>query len=115
MRRAAKTDDNQNDIVHVFRVYGWSVQILSAVGQGCTDIVVGKWGLNIMVEIKDGSKPPSARKLTPDQIIWHDEWRGLKCVVESREHVYEIDRKAKTLIEAMKKARLSLNLELGRG
>jgi hypothetical protein len=33
------------------------------------------------MEIKDGSKPPSERKLNKEQIEWHIEWRGGACVV----------------------------------
>lgn len=81
MRRAAKVDDNQTQIVNVFRRAGCSVQILSAVGQGCPDILVGISGFNILVEIKDGAKPPSDRKLTKDQVIWHTDWRGQVAVI----------------------------------
>jgi hypothetical protein len=28
------------------------------------------------MEIKDGSKVPSARKLTEDQVTWHNRWNG---------------------------------------
>jgi len=91
MRRAAKIDDNQNEVVALFRKLGWSVQILSAVGCGCTDIVIGKNLVNIMVEIKDGDKPPSKRKLTPDQLVWHSEWRGLVLIVENIDDVIKIN------------------------
>lgn len=91
MRRAAKIDDNQNEVVELFRKLGWSVQILSAVGCGCPDIAIGKHGINIFVEIKDGSKPPSKRKLTPDQVVWHLEWRGLVLIVETIDDVIKIN------------------------
>jgi hypothetical protein len=41
----------------------------------------------LLVEIKDGNKIPSKRKLTPDEQKWHDEWRGQKVIVESVEDV----------------------------
>lgn len=85
MRRAARTDDNQPEIVEAFRKMGCSVQPLHQVGGGCTDLAVGKNGINVMVEIKDGKKPPSERKLTDDQVRWHESWRGWKEVVESIE------------------------------
>lgn len=81
MRRAAKVDRNQAEIVAAFRKAGASVQPLHGVGQGCPDLAVGFRGVNYMVEVKDGEKPPSARKLTPDQVEWHDAWRGQVCVV----------------------------------
>jgi hypothetical protein len=85
MRRAAKVDANQADIVAALRKIGASVQTLHSVGQGCPDILVGWRGMNTILEIKDGKKPPSARKLTEDQVIWHETWRGQVAVVETVE------------------------------
>lgn len=65
------------------------MQPLHAVGGGCTDLAVGFRGVNYMIEVKDGSKPPSARKLTPDQVDWHGEWRGQVCVVKSVQEALE--------------------------
>ena len=81
MRRAAKVDDNQAEIVAGLRRVGATVQPLHAVGFGCPDILVGFRGTNKLMEIKDGSKPPSKRKLTPDQVKWHKIWRGQVAVV----------------------------------
>lgn len=89
MRRAAKTDANQEEIVAALRKIGASVQPLHAVGKGCPDILVGWRGMNSVLEIKDGSKPPSARKLTDDQEKWHAEWRGQVTVVENIEQAIE--------------------------
>ena len=83
--RAAKIDANQNEIVNALRKAGCSVQILSSVGKGCTDLMVGFNDLTLPMEIKDGNKPPSAQKLTSDQVIWHGEWKGSKVVVNSAE------------------------------
>lgn len=83
MRRASKADANQPAIIDALRRAGASVQPLHAVGSGCPDILVGFRGVNLMVEIKDGEKPPSARRLTPDQVVWHDAWRGQVIVVKS--------------------------------
>lgn len=83
MRRAAKVDANQAEIVAAFRRLGASVQCCHAVGGGFPDLVVGFRGLNALVEVKDGSKPPSARKLTSDQIDFHHCWRGEIAVVET--------------------------------
>jgi hypothetical protein len=49
---------------------------LAAVGQGVPDLLVGYQGKNILVEVKDGNKTPSRRKLTDDQVKWHDNWNG---------------------------------------
>lgn len=83
MRRAAKIDENQNEIVAALRKVGASVQILSSVGKGCPDIICGIAGVNYFLEIKDGNKPLSAQKLTPDQFEWHGGWKGQVVVVNS--------------------------------
>jgi hypothetical protein len=28
------------------------------------------------MEVKDGKKPPSETRLTPDQVVWHNQWTG---------------------------------------
>jgi len=83
MRRAARVDDNQAEIVAALRAAGCTVQSLAAVGKGCPDAAVGFRGRNLLLEIKDGAKPPSKRKLTPDEERWHAAWRGQVAVVES--------------------------------
>lgn len=88
MRIAAKIDANQPEIVKALRKIGCTVEILSAVGKGCPDIIVGYKmyngvKCNVFFEIKDGEKPKSARKLTPDQVKWHEQWQGAVYVVES--------------------------------
>ena len=76
MRRAAKVDANQADIVKGLRRIGCSVLPLHAVGQGCPDLLVARSGNTMLMEIKDGNKPPSQRKLTPDQEAFHERWHG---------------------------------------
>ncbi|WEI20103.1 hypothetical protein PY247_10500 [Acinetobacter proteolyticus] len=51
--------------------------------KGCPDLLVGFRGVNWLLEIKDGQKVKSARKLTPDQVEWHESWRGRVYIVES--------------------------------
>ncbi len=81
MRRAARVDANHALIVAGLRACGATVQSLAAVGDGCPDIVVGHRGRNLLMEIKDGSRVPSERKLTTDQVKWHADWRGTVVVV----------------------------------
>ena len=83
MRRAAKIDANQTEIVKALRQVGASVQSLASTGKGCPDLLIGFRGVNWLLEIKDGQKVKSARKLTPDQIEWHESWRGRVYIVES--------------------------------
>ena len=83
VRRAAKIDTNQTAIVAALRKAGASVQPLHQVGAGCPDLLVGIRGANWLLEVKDGAKPPSKRALTPDQIEWHEAWRGQVVVVKN--------------------------------
>lgn len=81
--RAAKIDANQPEIIAALRKVGASVQPLHMVGDGCVDLLVGFRARNHCLEVKDGTKSPSARELTADQIRWHMEWRGHAQVVTS--------------------------------
>ena len=83
MKRAARIDANQNEIVAALRGIGATVAITSTLGKGFPDLVVGYRGKNYLLEIKDGNKPPSARKLTDDEQQWHECWRGQVAVIES--------------------------------
>lgn len=85
MRRAARVDDNQHEIVAALRAAGCSVTSLAAVGKGCPDIVVGVGGVNYLLEIKDGRKAPSKRRLTQAEEAWHISWRGRVSIVNSVE------------------------------
>jgi Holliday junction resolvase len=79
--RAAKVDANQAEIVAALRKIGCKVYVSSSFGQGFPDLIVGCRGRLCLLEIKDGSKPPSARKLTPDQVKFHADWTGLPLYV----------------------------------
>ena len=78
-----RVDANQPDIVRDLRQVGASVAHTHMVGQGFPDIVVGFRGQNYLFEIKDGAKPPSKRKLTPDEEQWHLAWNGQVTVVKN--------------------------------
>lgn len=84
-RRIARIDSNQGDITAALRQMGATVQHLHTLGQGAPDLAVGWQGVNLFLEIKDGSKPPSKRRLTPDEQEWHESWRGQVAIVESVE------------------------------
>ena len=85
MRRAARVDDNQRAIIAALRQMGCSVQDLSKVGGGCPDLLVGRGGCNWLLEVKDGEKPPSKRKLTPYQVDFHKYWSGQVATVHNVE------------------------------
>jgi len=91
IRTAARVDANHAEIVRAFRDMNCSVQDLSRVGAGCPDLLIGLRASHgracIAVEVKDGKKFPSQRKLTAEQMIWHNEWQGAKAIVESVDDV----------------------------
>ncbi len=83
MKFAARIDANQPAIVAALRKLGATVLHLHTIGKGAPDILIGYQGKNALVELKDGDKPPSARKLTPDEVKFHAEWRGQVAIIES--------------------------------
>lgn len=90
MKRAARIDANQKQIVAALRQAGCSVQSLAPVGKGCPDLVVGRDGRNFLIEVKDGAKVPSARKLTEDEKRWQEQWQGQVCVVEDVDQALQL-------------------------
>ena len=90
--RKARVDRNQPEIVSAFRSLGWVVAHTHMVGGGFPDIVCSKGGITILVEIKDGLKPPSARKLTVPEEEFHASWQSHIAVVHSVDDVYALHR-----------------------
>jgi len=83
LRRVAKTDKNQQEIMDALRQAGAEVTSLHQVGGGVPDLLVSfrnKWHL---LEVKDGSKPPSARMLTDEQRKWMVKQKASVWVVMS--------------------------------
>jgi Holliday junction resolvase len=74
--RAARTDANHVQVVSALRAAGATVQSLAGVGKGVPDLLVGYRQTTLLMEVKDGHKSPSQRKLTEDQLKWHREWNG---------------------------------------
>lgn len=80
MRRAARIDENQALIVKALRGCGAYVRFLSE-GNGLPDLLVGYNGQTILMEVKDGRKVPSARKLTDLEAEFFQNWKGGKLFV----------------------------------
>lgn len=66
MRTAARVDANQKEIVKGLRGMGAAVLVTSQL-KNAFDILVGFRGKLYIMEIKDGTRPPSGRKLTPGE------------------------------------------------
>lgn len=80
-----RVDGNQREIVNILRNLGATVQILSSVGKGCPDILVGIFGQNFLMELKNGKLSPSAQRLTEHEEKFFSSWKGQVCVVKSEE------------------------------
>jgi len=89
-RRAAKVDDNQKQVVTLFRKLGWYVLIISQL-KNCCDIIVSKNDITIAIEIKDGEKPASKRKLSEGELKFKGDWKGLYELVICDEDVININ------------------------
>jgi hypothetical protein len=76
MKKYGRTDENQTRIVSKLRQAHCRVLSLASTGGGCPDLLVYRptTGLLYMLEIKNGDKVPSRRKLTPHQVKFHKDW-----------------------------------------
>ena len=98
MFRAARVDSNQSEVTKALRKIGASVQLLHSVGKGCPDMLVGYKGGNYLLEIKDGEKKESARKLTAEQTIWHFDWKAQEAVDKSPQEAIDTIRKLSGIV-----------------
>lgn len=76
MRHARRVDKNQEAIVKVFRGCGASVEVLSDVGRGVPDLLVGFRGITLLVEVKS-----EKGKLTVEQRNWNVAWSGSTPII----------------------------------
>jgi hypothetical protein len=94
-RRAARQDSNHQDVLAALVSAGCVCTNTHMVGAGFPDICCGF--LNdqgfpriILIEVKDGSKPWSKQKLTPDEQSWWNHWPGDAYVVRSPREAVEL-------------------------
>jgi len=69
-----RTDENQREIVDTFRKCGGVVFCTHDVGKGFPDLVLSFKGRLWLIEVKNGSKPPSAQKLTVSEKKFFDQF-----------------------------------------
>ena len=55
--------------------------ITSGAGDGLPDLIVGFRGETYLLEVKDSEKVPSAKRLTPAEQHFVDNWRGRPVVI----------------------------------
>lgn len=109
MRTAAKKDANHNSITDVLNAYGITTHDVHQL-KGFCDVICKRGFVNELVEIKDGSKPPSARKLTPDEISFHEKWGWQVHVIETEDQAIEFALWMKRKNTALK---LGINITSG--
>ncbi len=99
-RYAARVDANLTQITAAYRKLGCKVRVTN---DDTCDLIVQYGGLSDLVEAKDGSKPPSKRKLTPNQERVHEVFmiRIVKNMEEVAEHVAALRRKSNCLAQHM--------------
>jgi hypothetical protein len=86
MRRAARVDGNQQEIVDALLKAGRSVFIASSIGRGFPDLVVGHDGKTYLLEVKT-----EKGKKTPHQDMFVAYWRGSEVhIVRSPEDAIKI-------------------------
>ena len=71
----SRVDSNQKYIVDGLRKFGATVLHTHTL-KNAFDILVGYEGRDFKMEIKDGKKPPSQRKLTAGELKFKNEWKG---------------------------------------
>lgn len=82
-RKYAKVDANQKSVVDALRAAGCSVRSTAALGNGFPDLLVARNNCMWLLEVKDGEKCPSARKLTPDELKFREMWKAPVFVVQN--------------------------------
>lgn len=90
MRKYGRVDTNHAEIVDCFKSMGCSVYSLANVGEIPDLLVSVSRDCTFLVEIKDGNKPPSQRKLTEVQKAFHQRWKGKIYLVTCIDEVLEL-------------------------
>jgi soluble P-type ATPase len=84
MRKIAKVDKNQVEIVRDLRKAGCKVLHLHQLGNGCADTLVMYRGMLLLVEIKS-----EGGRMTKDEQVFYNEWQDCMVVVYSAEEALE--------------------------
>ena len=100
-KRAAKVDTNQKEIVSLMRQMGMEVEILGMP----SDLLVGKYMITVVAEVKNPKQPPSKRRLTDQEYEFYRKWhkKALYCVIETDADVVLLNRALNDGLQATKK------------
>lgn len=82
-----RADNNQEAIVKALRACGATVHVTNQVGGGFPDLCVAIFGVNHLIEIKNKE---ARGKLSTEQIIFRDKWKGKVHVVETVDEALKV-------------------------
>lgn len=82
-----RVDQNQKEIVDALRAVGCLILDLTAVGNGCPDLLVARHDTLYLLEIKN---PGTKGKLNARQQKWHDEWKGQVAIASTVDEAFAI-------------------------
>ena len=83
---AQRKDANQGEIIAALEAIGCDVWV----AHQPVDLIVGFRLKTFLLEVKDGDKCPSRRKLTPAQAKFHASWRGHKATVKTAQEAIDV-------------------------
>jgi len=88
----AKKDANHNEVQEIFTVFGYRTLDVSSLKCGF-DFIAWRHGQVFVVEVKDGSKPPSATRLTDKEINAEKKYIGEYYVIFSAKQAEQLLRR----------------------
>jgi len=92
VRRAAKVDKNQGEVVSALVGIGVSVFPMHGVGGGFPDLLWWHRGVYGLIEVKEPSRRNHSHVLTPAQERFHSDWPGHIDICWSGEEAIEAVR-----------------------
>ena len=113
MRRNSKIDSTQPAIIKAYRSFGVSVQPTHMIGGDFPDLICALQLRTWLTECKDGTLPPSKRKLSPGQQEFRDEWCGIVFTVLSADEVPAVIDTVLNLTEINEALRIRLRENAG--
>lgn len=90
MRKKARVDANQKEIVQQLRKLDISVLHTHQLGKGAPDLILGYRNENYLIELKDGSKTKAQQKLTQDELEFQAKWTGNYAVCNSLDEILKV-------------------------
>jgi len=91
--RARKKDDNHDEIVNIFRVCGARILETYMIADCGFDFMALLRQRCYVVEVKDGNKPLSHRKLTVNEKIAQEYWGDNYYILETVDQTIKIVQK----------------------